>query len=332
MKIVKSKFFKQTFIPEYLNNNYSFAFIDIETDGLNHYKNRIVLIGINIIKEDKNQIIQLFSDKATDTDELSILTEFNSILKNIDVLYSYNGLSFDFPFLLKKFKKYSLCNELSKKIHIDLIKVIRKNKKKLDLENCKLKTIEKHIGIKREDSISGKDSVLLFKEYLKTNSPAIEKTILKHNYDDILYLPSILKFENSLRDEKNKLISINKDMLFIIEIESLSLFENKVNLKGNIKVPKLDYILYEQNYNLNIDSKNNIFTLDIFLKDCKLNSNISGKYINLENDNLMNFNLIKTKNDFEFDLPQNILLLKKDGVLIFENLKRIVKVIFEKNL
>jgi len=56
--------------------------------------------------------------------------------------------------------------------------------------------------INREDTISGKDSIILYFEYLSNRSEALEYIILKHNYDDII---NMLPLCNLLKYEKDNL-------------------------------------------------------------------------------------------------------------------------------
>ena len=81
------------------------AFIDIETTGLNVYKDKIIIIGLydgNTYKA----YIRNFN-----------LNDFAQDIKKYALLITYNGARFDLPFIKLKFPHI----ELSQKIHIDLI-------------------------------------------------------------------------------------------------------------------------------------------------------------------------------------------------------------------
>ncbi|MDO5707090.1 MAG: ribonuclease H-like domain-containing protein [Andreesenia angusta] len=334
MKIFKYDIDLNSYYPEYLNKNISFAFLDIETDGFNSVKNNIVLIGLYIVTEESSNIIQLFSDRGRD-DERKILTEFTKIIKNIDFIYTYNGATFDIPFLSKKFKYYNIYNPIDDIAHIDLIKIIRSNKKVLRLDNCKLKTVENYIGISREDSISGKDSVLLYKKYLKNKSPAIEKTILKHNYDDIFYLSKVLEFEDNLRDKYNNsmILGIDNDEydnLNFFEIISIRANDSNIVLKGNVLNRLKEHNIYGNSYNLNIDSKNKNFELIIFTENCQIGSDRIAKFIDLNSDNLLDYNIIKYKDDCNAKIPDNLLLLEFNQEILVDNIKNLLRNILKR--
>lgn len=370
MKIIENELNIDPYFPKYASEGTVIAFLDIETDGLSHLYNKIVLIGLNIVSNNDAKIIQLFSDKGTKKDEAEILNRLIFLLKEIDIIYTFNGSTFDIPFITKKLKQYKIYNIFEKKTHIDLIKVIRKNRKKLGLENCKLKTVEKHIGIDRKDEISGKESVMLYKEYLKTKAPALEKTILQHNFDDIYYLPDILKLEDSLRDSSNEIIPVEQMDLFstnpeisfssasneeinpeelcseysedvvsnkkysankcarknmFFEIVSIKAKKNSIDIKGNIISETSEYKIFGNSYSMNIDSENRKFEFSVMTEKCYLGENIKAKYLNLDYDDLMNYNLVKTKDDCGARLPKNILLLEKEDEILTENIKKLIQ-------
>lgn len=96
IKIPKTRIFETYFY------NMNPCVLDIETTGLSGNKSKIILIGILIPHSDYAEIIQFFSDSKDD--ERDMLNAFLKILKenSIDYLITYNGESFDIPFLKKK--------------------------------------------------------------------------------------------------------------------------------------------------------------------------------------------------------------------------------------
>lgn len=178
---------------EMLPGHYNFVFIDIETDGLSH-KNKIAIIGLLFITQKKpsGYFIQLFNDDYQS--EKEILQELFKLLKEheIDFYISFNGNSFDFPFMNARLKHYNVGLRLNKDLNIDLLKVVRRHKKELNLTNASLKDVEKLLGIDRKDVISGKDSVIMYHAYLESKDSRLLDSILLHNFDDIINMVPLL--------------------------------------------------------------------------------------------------------------------------------------------
>ena len=126
---------------------------DIETTGLNSNYCKVILIGILFYQDNKTVIKQYFAN--TEDDEKELLLSFINDIKNYKNHITFNGLTFDIPFLNTRLKKHNIDFSLSKNDDIDILKLIRPFKEKLSLSDCKLKTIEKYLGIYREDTISG---------------------------------------------------------------------------------------------------------------------------------------------------------------------------------
>lgn len=175
------------FISDNLN---AILVFDIETTGLHHKNAQVILIGYLYHKNNQLYIEQLFAE--TPSEEKEILITFKEIVENYPYLLSYNGNTFDIPFLRSRFKHHGINCPLDKSMNIDLLKVARQLSNELSLENYKLKTVEEFLGIYREDTISGKDSVDLYFSYVERPSEELKETILLHNFEDILYLGKVV--------------------------------------------------------------------------------------------------------------------------------------------
>lgn len=192
---------------------------DIETTGLHHQHCEAILIGYLYVKNGKIYAEQLFAENPEE--EVEVLEAFKIISKSFSYHLSYNGNSFDIPFLNSRFKRHNIDYTLDKSLNIDLLRVARKLSKSLNLENYRLKTVEAFLGIHREDLISGKESVDLYNQYVISPSKALRKTILLHNFEDILYLGKVvdlLAYQDS-QDFSNipLMFCINKKRYYIKE-------------------------------------------------------------------------------------------------------------------
>ncbi|MGL5756122.1 MAG: ribonuclease H-like domain-containing protein, partial [Paraclostridium sp.] len=172
---------------------------DIETTGLSHKYCKVILIGILYNFENTTIIKQYFA--TSEEEEKELLICFIKDIKNFDYHITFNGISFDIPFLNSRFKTNGIDYHMDKSQDIDILRLIKPYKEKLALSDCKLKTIEKYIGIQRDDSISGKDSVRLYKEFILNKDELIKSKILLHNYEDIYYLGKIFKIKEILHNK-----------------------------------------------------------------------------------------------------------------------------------
>ena len=229
---------------------------DIETTGLNSNYCKVILIGILFNQDNKTVIKQYFAN--TEDDEKELLLSFINDIKNYKNHITFNGLTFDIPFLNTRLKKHNIDFSLSKNDDIDILKLIRPFKEKLSLSDCKLKTIEKYLGIYREDTISGKESIDLYKEYSVSQDIDLKEKILLHNYEDIYYLGIIFKIKDILKGKLN-VLCISKNTLSI----------KYIAFEGNIS----NINIYNDSYSI-ISDENNI-TLDVLLnKGTDSNNNI----------------------------------------------------------
>ena len=71
------------------------------------------------------------------------------VLSKFNVIINYNGDTFDIPFINQRLKIHNINNSIPIEKSLDIYSNIRKNRYLFDLENLKLKTIEKFLGIQR---------------------------------------------------------------------------------------------------------------------------------------------------------------------------------------
>ncbi len=197
---------------------------DIETTGLSSKYNEVILIGVLYIKNNQTIIKQFFAHNTDDEKEL--LFYFKEVFKTFDNHITFNGHRFDIPFLNKRFEKNNLDFFIDKDKDIDILKIVKPYQKKLNLENCKLKTVETLLGIQRQDTISGKESVDMYREFELSKNELLKKKILLHNYEDIYYLAKLFKIQN--------IIDYNETYIDVYYLNTtLKLKLSKYRFKGN---------------------------------------------------------------------------------------------------
>lgn len=326
MEIIKYEHYNSNKLPNIINEiipNNNFVIFDIETTGLNPTYNKVILIGLLYIKnKDIIVIEQLFCNNSKK--ESKLLETFKNKIKNFDYYITFNGGNFDIPFLNKRLIKNNINFSIDPFYNIDLYKIVKKNKNILNLENCKLKTIEKFLGINREDTISGSDSVILYRKYEKTLNKDLKKKILLHNYEDIRYLLPTLNILNFI-DKNNILPFIPFEIVYnnSLKIQIINCKIKKDFLiisgkfKGNINQ---DYIYYDHTLAFELLKENNEFHLKIPILNIKLSNNDSISFINIDELSFIN-NTLSTLEANE----RNKYIIKVQKNIIYSNLYNFIK-------
>ncbi|WP_051569093.1 ribonuclease H-like domain-containing protein [Alkaliphilus transvaalensis] len=284
---INEKFPMPSFYRGILEKN-TFCILDIETTGLSSKYHNVILIGLLYPHNNRTVIKQFFAENIHEEEEL--LQFFAEEIKRYDFLITYNGVTFDYPFLKERFKKYNITWPHDDIKHFDILHFLKKCKGQLPLENLKLKTVENYLGINRQDTISGKDSVVLYKTYESNPSPALEKTILLHNYEDIYYLAKVATIFDHFPDVNSLL-----EKTFIIpevpnKLMNLSYHPNDIIIKKNClrvsgKTSKQSNlppeVHYTTSYDFNWIPKDGIFQIEIPLKKRILPDKKKLYYLNL---------------------------------------------------
>lgn len=286
MKVFEYDIDREFYFPDYINEDECVCFFDIETDGLSHTRNNIVLVGLLIYSKSRSRIVQMFCEHTNE--EQTLILMLSKLLKSVDTIVTYNGSSFDIPFVKKKLLKYGVDNFFDSISHIDLYSKVRKYKVELELENCKLKTVERKLGIYREDTITGKESVMLYKEYLSNPCHSIRKTILKHNYDDIYHLPDIFKIEKFL-DTRDTISLSSKHKIIKIWIEARGLKLKRNGLEIRCKSPAMDcsdVLSYEDIYTISWNKDSGDILIELSTQFGLLEDGSTAHYIYLSDLNL----------------------------------------------
>jgi len=298
-------------LNNYLNDNTRFVIFDIETTGLSPKFNRIILIGILYFENNNIKITQYFA-KSYD-DEKEILLAFINELKNFDSYITFNGSSFDIPFINKRLKKYNIPYEIDNFHNLDILRIVKSNKDILGLKDFKLKTIEKFLGIEREDTISGRKSIELYKAYLNSKNNQIKNKILLHNYEDILHLVPTLKILDYLTIDRIFKFLPNEIKIFPDKSVKARISKYKINgdfidISGNIigNIDK-DFISYNEGYSCTISKREKEFNIKLPILNIKLPNDDTYYFINIDEIDVIEGKLKELNKD------------KRNGFLIKEN-------------
>ena len=256
MKIIRENFKLDKKTLETLNskqfnrffNANKISIFDIETTGLYPKHDKIILIGfVHIIPGyNDGELVQFFAE--TPEEEKDILLNTTHEVSESDILITYNGRSFDVPFLDTRCKKYSIH---SKNIfNLDLYQLVRNySTLKNVLGSLSQKSMEGFMQIEhlRADEISGGESVNLYNEYTANDSASFRseellKKILLHNRDDVVQLTrliSLLKYFD-LNVAVEKIGFTTKDLL----VTEYTLSGTQFKINGLQKNEYVDYISF----------------------------------------------------------------------------------------
>jgi uncharacterized protein YprB with RNaseH-like and TPR domain len=172
--------------------------LDIETTGLSSERSHFIIGGLLSFQDNGNsQFSQYFAEDLSE--EKEILAKYLKEVTANDVVVTYNGQSFDIPFLLNRAKKMGIeIGNIPYNLDLYLVLNGHSSLRKL-LPNLKQKTVENFMGLwaYRTDKISGAESVTLYHEYLllKGKNESVtehQNLLLLHNQDDVLQLGKLL--------------------------------------------------------------------------------------------------------------------------------------------
>jgi hypothetical protein len=156
------------FFPEFREST---VYLDIETTGLDRYFNDITTIALYNGHEIKTYV------------QGQNLDDFIEDIQKYKVIVSYNGKSFDIPFIENYF------NIRLDHAHIDLRYILHSLEFKGGLKGC-----ERQLGMDRGNlkDIDGFFAVLLWEEYQQTGDQKTLDTLLAYNIQDTINLENLM--------------------------------------------------------------------------------------------------------------------------------------------
>ena len=183
-----NKIFPQEKIPE---KTESFLFFDIETTGFSRDNTILYLIGCGYFAEEGFQFIQWFNDDGTSEEE--ILLAFQNILSKKDwQLVTFNGNSFDIPYLKRHYDLNELTCDIEKYPSLDFYQFLKPFQNLFQMTHGKQKDWEQFLGLNREDKYDGGQLIAVYKDYLMSKDEDLLHNLLLHNEDDLLGMKYLL--------------------------------------------------------------------------------------------------------------------------------------------
>ena len=150
------------------------VYLDIETTGTDPRSSLVTVIGIY----SEQAGAQVFIDGIN-------LDSFPAAIQDFDIIVTFNGGSFDLPFLRRNFPDLQL-----PPAHIDCRWLARS----CDLTGG-LKKIERELGIERNPEVanmSGAEAVTLWQRYLRQADQSALHALVRYNLEDTINLQCLL--------------------------------------------------------------------------------------------------------------------------------------------
>ena len=163
-------------------------FLDIETAGLsaNTYA---FLVGLMYFHRDQFHVEQVFARDYTE--EEGMLRHVRETLGRFDTVVTYNGASFDLPFIRTRMSVHRI-PDLDPVGSVDLLHSSRRVFREM-LPNCRLVTVERHLrGVDRVDDIPSRFIPRAYHEYVRTKDARIMRNVVYHNRMDLFTMAVIL--------------------------------------------------------------------------------------------------------------------------------------------
>lgn len=294
------------------------CFIDIETTGFSRKYNYIYLIGlVHYSYEDIGwKLVQFFADNPND--EQNILCQFNEYVKGFKVIITYNGDSFDIPFIESRMSKYNISSNLKNIESFDIYRKVKQESPYLNLDNLKLKTLEESIEIFRDDKYTGKDCIDFYNQYLISKDDGLLSRILNHNYDDLYYLLPVMNIFSIIEDAKSLFI-VKTGKGIRIKIENIEIKGDIFKIHCKTSKEGENIVFFADNYSFQwVDDE---LSIKLEYKKGLITPTTKCLFIDISKwpfkDRLMDLS--------QYMAPANIMLLKVEQKFVMDNIKLIVK-------
>ena len=159
------------------------VFLDLETTGLS--SSPLFLIGAVLVVEGRLELRQYLARSYAE--EASIISAFAADSAECTCLVSFNGKTFDVPFLRARVAATRV-TWAEPAGHVDLLHAARRVYKGV-LPNCKLQTLERYVcDRRRTGDIPGGEIPEAYHEFVRTGHAARIGMILEHNALDLITL------------------------------------------------------------------------------------------------------------------------------------------------
>lgn len=160
-----------------------FLFLDLETLGI--YQRPIILIGLAFLQDGRLVTSQYLVRRMEE--ELPALQATREYLSRDMVLVTYNGRTFDVPYLKERYALYGEACDITNP-HYDLLHPSRRRFKDA-LPDCRLMTLEQRLfSIHRQEDVPSMMVPEFYEAFLTSQNPGPLIPIVEHNCQDLVSL------------------------------------------------------------------------------------------------------------------------------------------------
>ncbi|NLK20824.1 MAG: ribonuclease H-like domain-containing protein [Epulopiscium sp.] len=229
----------------------------METTGFSAEHSKVFLIGCAYFKNNHWILNQFFAENPDE--ENDVIDGFFKLASSFSHIIHFNGDTFDIPYLEKKARIAKIPNPLKNMKTIDILKYIRPYKNTLNLDNCRLKTIERFLNINRKDIYDGRELISQYKRYCHSPKDNLLNNLLTHNEEDIYGLLKILRIYDIMEYiKKLSTVSFYNDIVSINLKNKALLFSLKV-----LKPSPLSHIIKDKGWHCSLTSKSPVIDFNV---------------------------------------------------------------------
>jgi len=158
-------------------------FLDAETTGL--YNTPLFLVGTMYFDSESFIIDQLFARDYSE--EVNLLHYFSEFAPRFDILITFNGKSFDAPFIRDRMIYHRKDFEWTQ-THVDILHHARRRWKD-EVPDCKLQTLESYICHRRRvNDVPGELVPDVYREFVQSGDTRLLADVFHHNALDLITL------------------------------------------------------------------------------------------------------------------------------------------------
>ncbi len=163
-------------------------FLDLETGGL--AASPVFLAGTMHWNGEDFVVRQYFARHYGE--EAALLEGVSELARGFDILITFNGKSYDAPFLMNRAVIHAVPVTLPF-AHLDLLHASRRRWRG-DFDDCRLQTLERHVCRRRRAGDVPSDEVpSLYHDYVKHGDPYRLIPVFHHNMLDVITMSEILR-------------------------------------------------------------------------------------------------------------------------------------------
>ena len=161
--------------------------MDVESTGLGN--SPLFLIGTMVWSGEGFEVRQFFARNYAE--ERGVIAKFIEIMADRRVLVTFNGKSFDFPYIRTRAAATGIAFQLDP-WHLDMLHICRRIWKHR-LPDCRLQTLESRICNRlRRGDIPGSQIPDAYHAYVHTSDARRMVDVLKHNMLDLVTMADLI--------------------------------------------------------------------------------------------------------------------------------------------